>query len=368
MSDNCEIKSDLIQFFLENIDWWVNFFGSAIPLSYYREKAFPNMLHHPEQNDFWKNKLKEGRKRVMPAMQIIFRSLIENYFKEGQTVLEIGANDLDNHHSYLSQFFQSVPLAWTFSDAPAIAQRNRYASFDLSDTAPLEGGDLFDRVIGCNVLDTIPYADISMALEKIHLVLKPGQLFFHVADLNFFATSFLDACSLLDGVLFPASNSINSIYRIERDVYRRILEESRPLLSEMEMKFFQIWGQQNTQIQAYILNDAVQGLDVVPLSNAVRKVFCDHLQIIGQVEMFENELKKAAIDSGWEILESGFRSAVQDIFVQSLSFSNETKKFYNFYEQDLVDRGIIRTDERKMIPPGQERLQVKAHLWIARAL
>jgi hypothetical protein len=288
----------------------------------------------------------------------------DQYFGDSQTILEIGSGILEGNQSYLSGYFGSDrELLWTFSDIPQIAKHYtdsslKYLPINLtSDSWVQPVAHSFERVIGCNCLDTLSYADLPLAFQMIHQVLKPGRILIHVADLNFFISSFLESCIQQDFILLPSTTPLKTIYRIEKGEYERRLKRADGLLQDHEAQFLLFWGCQQPQTQAILINNSILYQDILTFSRKIENVFEGSLEVLSSSETFEYALKQAAQEQGWDILECGQRIAIKNQEVSSLEES------YNDYEQD---QGDYRMSKDSSIPQGWVRLKAHLHVFACR--
>ncbi|HEY4832186.1 MAG TPA: hypothetical protein VIH61_06465 [Waddliaceae bacterium] len=340
--------------------------------SFFREFIVPHHIRQPDLT--WMKNCYAKREKMEPVIQLLLSTILKDLFchteeiskRSSQKVLEIGSGILNSdQQSYLSQFFVSFSnLSWTFSDVTAITKTypksSNHLSLNLLDKSSCKV-NLFDRVIGCNVLDTLPYQDFHDVFAKIHSLLQPNQLFVHIADLNLYLTAFIDACIQDNYVLLPGKNQAG-ICKISKDQYNAILEAAEHQLSKEDFTFLQDWQKQSPQIQAAILNDAlVDKWDLSSLIHKVQEVFGTSLQFISQVEMFENHLKSAAEKHKWRILKCEYVSGW--VKTQQLDLPPSPSK--NKPNVHVLDQGNLSSSFDETLPIGQEILSANIHVFIA---
>ena len=339
--------------------------------SFFREVIIPYRIRQPDLT--WMKNCYAKRQKMEPVIQFLLSTILKDLFchteemskTSSQKVLEIGSGILNSNQSYLSQFFVSFSnLSWTFSDVTAITKTypkgSNHLSLNLLDKSLCEANP-FDRVIGCNVLDTLPYQDFHDVFAKIHSLLQPNQLFVHIADLNLYLNAFIDACIQDNYVLLPSENQ-TGIYKISKDQYNAILETAKHQLSKEDFIFLQDWQKQSPQIQASILNDAlVEKWGLSSLIHKVQEVFGTNLQFISRAEIFENHLKSAAEKNNWRILKCDYVSG--SIKTQQLDLlPSPYKKKLNVH---VLNQGNLYSSFDETLPIGQEILRANIHVFIA---
>lgn len=248
----------------------------------------------------------EIRRLFKVALTDIYRQLFTP--TSSSSVLEIGSGKLnEQQESYLSQLFPTV-ASWTFSDVDKKAEQQqsltskKYIALDLTHPCPQALVGSFDYVVGCNVLDTLPYVDLKKAFKTISQLLKPGSgQFIHFADLNFYYDAFIDVCAHFDQetVLFPpAKLNERGVYRISKHDYERILKERKNDLSNEEQNFLIEWGNQGPALQAVMIREiAINCLSVVQLAQRIQPLFSSVLESIVCSELFQDYLKKAVSEN-----------------------------------------------------------------------
>lgn len=352
-------KKTNFHFFEQQINHWSTVFKNRIPISFYKEIVLPRLKK--ESDTTWKAETLYFRNKIKPAIQSLAHSLLKDYFQDKHTVLELGAGPLHEGESYISGLFRPYQaFDWTFSDCTGEGE----LTLDLTDGFSWNGQP-FDRLVGCNILDTLPYCDLKMAFIKLRGLLQNDQIFLHFADLNFFTTAFLDACTINGYVLFPASNEIESIYRLPLHLYKDTLRQQRSLMrdrespsfSEEELHFLELWGNQSLQITAIAINNAfMTKQDMEPLANLARLVFGNRLEKIHIQQCFESHLRQAATNAGWMIEECGFRSESVDIYLSQGAINNCF----------TADPFGYKVSWDATIPPGWERITSKIHVFAAK--
>lgn len=348
-----------INFLISYINEWHKRVGNADdrPPSIYKELLKDKIL----DPDFsWEKNAIIARSKVKPVMSIIFENLIKDYFEKDQSILEIGSGNLKDNQSYLSAFFNE--RNWMFSDIHALSRTHRtnphYLTLNLTDDTTLNIAEhSFDRIIGCNVLDTIPYSDFPKIFKKLKLLLKPRQLFLHVADLNFYCNAFLDACDDPKFVLLPSAVSSRKIGRILRSRYNEVIENSESKLSKQEFNFLKQWGKQDTRIQGAILGDAILiPVNLTSFHKRIKELFGDELEFLVLQNVFETHLKEAAGANGWKVIECGFRSEAKDFEKENPA---DPTNYFELNQGQLLG-GIVQS-----IPEGTLRMKAKLHVFAA---
>lgn len=336
--------------------------------SFFRTIIVP---YHIQLPDFkWKERCNPKRIKMAPVIQYLILTAVKDIFSHtekkpaitSQKVLEIGSGTLNsNQQSYLSQFFvSSSNLDWTFSDVTAITKnypKNKsHLPLNLLDQSSCNTHP-FDTVIGCNVLDTLPYQDFQKIFQKINSLLKPNQYFVHIADLDLYLSAFIDVCIKDNYILLPTNSGL---CRISKNQYNTILEKVKGELSKEDFSFLQNWQAQSPQIQGAILNDALMDKwDLSSLINKVQKIFQNHLESINQVEIFEKHLKSAAEKNNWRILKCQYITGYVKTQQLDLSLSNNKTNTYK------LDQGSLFSSFDEKLPIGQEVLEANIHIFIA---
>jgi hypothetical protein len=339
---------------------------TCVARSFFREMIVPYRIRQPDLT--WMKNCGAKREKMEPVIQFLLSTILTEEMSKtsSQKVLEIGSGILNsNQQSYLSKFFISFSnLSWIFSDVTAITgtypKSSNYLSLNLLDKSLCKANP-FDTVIGCNVLDTLPYQDFHEVFAKIHSFLQPNQLFVHIADLNLYLTAFIDACIQDNYVLLPSENQ-TGIYKISKDQYNASLETAKHQLSKEDFIFLQDWQKQSPQIQASILNDAlVDKWDLSSLIHKVQEVFGTNLQFISQEEIFENHLKSAAEKNNWRILKCEYVSGW--VKTQQLDLPHSPSK--NKLNVHVLNQGHLSSSFDETLPIGQEFLSANIHVFIA---
>lgn len=248
----------------------------------------------------------------------IFKTPLTNLYKQlfqptsSSSILEIGAGQLnEQQHSYLSQLFPHL-TSWTFSDVVQKAEHyqlstsKRCIALDLTQPCLESLIGSFDYIVGNNVLDTIPYADLEKAIKTIGQLLKPGRgQFIHFADLNLYSDAFIDACMKFDenNVFLPSQNiKASYILCVSKSEYERILQEQKDSLSDEEYRFFIEWGQQGPALQAMSIHEIILNkFSVIQIAQRIRFLFKPVLQKVKRNQLFEEYLKKAIHENNLEI-------------------------------------------------------------------
>lgn len=335
-----------------------------VPASIYKEMLLPQRRRAPDHA--WEEQAATARGIAEPALRELLAPLVRDHFHEGQRVLEVGAGTLARGRSYISRYFDGVPLSWTVSDTAEVLRRSKDQAaerleLDLtSGTAPAAATP-FDRAVASNVFDTLPYVDFATALATVHRQVKKHGLFLHVADLNFYVNAFLDACGAPGQVLFPGPEPHKMLHALSKEAFRQRLEESKNALTADEAKFLAAWGKSEPQVQAVVIGDAfLTKVDMSSLSRRVESAFEGHLQRLPQIGVFQRALVAAAAQSGWQVLECGFR--VAEVTVPKRSHAGGD---FNRFE---LDEGAVTGALDPAIAAGQERVRAKAHVFLARSL
>lgn len=250
--------------------------------SFYKELVLPTQKRRSDLS--WKEKTQTLRKKHQAAFFSFLNEKLSPILQEHEKILEIGSGPIDQGESYLSALIKRIgTFDWILTDQNDL---------DLTDSLPWNK-DPVDQVIGCNVLDTLAYSDFKIAFQKIHTILKKEGHFIHLADLNFFTTSFLDACSQKNEVLFPASNSLVTLYSLTQ----------AECLHTPAHPFLLLWAQQSTQTQAIALNNAfLLKIDLSPFANLVKTNFGNSLKKIDFKKELEDSLLAAAHASQFKLL------------------------------------------------------------------
>ena len=361
------IEPQLVRHLSEVLRRWDNQLKKrGVPASIYKELLLPHRWEQPDLG--WEQGAVQARAIAGPALRALLAPLASQHFGAGQSVLEVGAGTLDRGRSYVSRYFDHLPsLSWTMADAPTVARRareqvpaERYLELNLTAAESPPRLASFDAAVASNVFDTLPYADFGAALETIRRMLKPGRVFLHVADLNFYVNAFLDACGAPGNVLFPSAESHRLIHVVPKDIYGQVLQASAPRLAEEERAFLETWGAQRPQIQAVVIGDAVLSkVDLSSLHRSSQTIFAGHLGSLQQVGLFQRSLVIAAARGGWSMLECGFRVAEVTLPRRPL-----TSGPFNRHE---LDEGTVIGRRDATLPEGQEKVRAKVHVFLARS-
>lgn len=241
--------------------------------NFYKETILPKVL---ASNAWWRPGFLEERscnREINFRIQVIVK---EVFSPSTDKILEVGCGELetlehlpDYKFSYLSRIFYGVE--WVFSDHPEAKTHDLVVAYDLTKKPPFS--EKFESVIGCNVLDTIPYADLTAALGSIRDVLKPKGVFLHLATSNFYTTAFVEACSKLSDVLLPGPDQ--EIYQLSLQEVQAVI--NGPDATEIEKEMLAKWINKATHIQACVINDRFMGVAVGPeqvhLQNRMKVLF-----------------------------------------------------------------------------------------------
>ncbi len=331
-----------LQYYEEQIATFTKMFGNTPPRSFYQEMVLPQLRKQP--NLAWKENTRSVRKKLEPATKAILNDLQEKYLSHSSDLLEIGCGPLLNHESYLSRLFGTQrSFNWNFSDL--LATRENF-SLDLTDQKRWKG-PVFDAIVGCNSLDTLPYSSFESAFKKMSSILRPNGTLLHLADLNFFTTAFMDACAQKGGVLLPASDSLETLYYLPQNDFLRLLKPSEP-----HFELLSKWSVLHPQIQAIILNNAfISHQDLTPLI----PFDTTHLEKLRIQDLFENYLQKAAAANNWKVLHCGTLNAQTEVDLTPGSSANS-------FDSDLLS---TCEEWRSDVPLGKERIKSTVHVFAA---
>lgn len=361
------IAPELLRYFSDMLSrWHARLPHGRVPASIYKELLLPHRLRAPDLA--WESQAAKARGIAEPAIRAILEPLTAAYFADGQRLLEVGAGTLAGGRSYISRYFNHLPrLSWTTSDTSEVLKRwsgqlEPGTFFELNLTGePARSPDVqpFDGAVASNVFDTLPYADFTAALATIARLVRPGQVFVHIADLNFYVNAFLDACGTAGSVLFPSAAPHKLIHAISKDGYRAALAAARPDLTAVESAFLKSWGTQHPQILSAVIGDAfLTGKDMSSFAQRVEHVFAGKLRPLQQIGLFQRSLGAAATQTGWSVLECGFR--VSEVVLPRRSLIDGP---FNKHE---LDEGAVIGRVDPSIPAGLEKMRAKVHVFVAR--
>ncbi len=323
-----------------------------------------------EKSNPWENEklwngytvAKSMRDKFKEPIASIFRSIANKYDLPNSRILEIGSGLLENNQSYLSS---RIPHKdWTFSDliVRKDSENPKYYSFNLLKKPPSLIG-LFEMVIGCNVIDTIPYDKHSDIFSKISSVLKPNGFFIHYADIQLLTNTFYNALNdnYSNFVLLPGREVSTKIYKITRKQFNDALESHQKSLSDEEKKFFSIWGKQTTLYQALTLfkvDKTGSQEDRTSLLQRIEKIFSPSLEIIDSRELFGSSVQVAAKKNQLDVVRCGMES-------KTTFFETKNDPLFNFTSINMGFQTIYRC---YVLAPGISALEASVHTIVLQKL
>lgn len=270
-------------------------------------------------SDFTRNDKKEENPELWYSfskcmeLREIFKQEIQSICNEVATsvnlselkVLEIGSGKIPNSsQSYLSNML--ISRSWVFSDFFPASSKNLpkpYLKFDLIKGCT-KSNDIFDCIIGCNVLDTLSYNKMTSVFHNISQLLEPNGLCIHFSDLPFWADSFFEAIAEEneDYTFLPTIDLSNSAYRIKNKNFQQILKEKEKFESQEEIDFFTYWGNQRNVLQAATLWKLASSEPLqTNLIDRINSIFSTNLELICSQELFTNSIDKAATANGFTV-------------------------------------------------------------------
>lgn len=288
----------------------------------------------------------------------IFCNLAYPYLRN-KNILEIGCGKIEKNCSYLSSFFPEH--SWTFSDFyPAPSHNLKYIKWDLTDNSA-KIDDQFNSIVGCGVLDTVPYSSLSKIFQKFSLMLKPNDTCIHFSDLAFHLNQFYDRVIEQNPncVFLPHRDYTNKINKIKKADFNKILKENANLLSPHEMHYWKFWGEQRPVLQAITIYDSCKefGLsDTRNLCQRTTEIFSSSLETVESDIMFPKELKFAAENNGFTVDVCEFRSHVVATNLPEGEVCN--------YE--LYSPGYYKYFDCLALDPTIKIFNAKVHVFVAR--
>ncbi len=310
------------------------------------------------------------REKYRQAIQSIFRESTKHLNLEECDILEIGSGDIfkiesdGRISSYLSNLLPH--RSWIFSDYPARAAKynlintsSKYIGIDL--TSPIPNLKM-NCIVGCNVLDTVPYHQLKQVFSNIAKVLKPNEVCIHFADLNLLTTTFFDAIAhkYPESIAFPAPMRQRCCIQISKIEFNRILAEKKDQLSAQEIDFLTQWGLQDIRLQltSMVVVDGAQQAERDSFVDRIQTIFSPHITIIDSLDLFEQYLKHAAAQTGFIVEKCGFEKA----FVSCRQLIPGTENHHIF------SRGIEKSFNNPTLKIDEELIESDAHVFIMRKL
>lgn len=235
----------------------------------------------------------------------VFKCIKKQYLHNAVKILEIGCGTLIGQEaSYLSTKL-NLHSNCIFSDHPtskAIQQSKKVTPFDITCGQPFNRK--FDRIIGNNVIDTLPYKKIALAMRSISETLSQDGLFIHLTDQEFYCPTFYDACRDEDVILLPGSNK-EIIYQISRDLYEATLEDKKSEIPRDEYLQLKQWAEATTQFQVASINDANfdKKLNFSLLNWRVQQIFgIEKIETIHKTTLFTKTITAAIQQNGMNVI------------------------------------------------------------------
>jgi hypothetical protein len=309
------------------------------------------------------------RQKYSPLIEKICKRIAKEFQLQNADVLEIGSgifyedpisNKID---SYLSRIFPY--RKWTYSDFPQVAFQFamqtsvNYIPFDLTDMGDKKTGS-FNAILGCNVLDTIPYDKLSKAFSNISKMLKPKDVCIHIADLNLYANPFYEmiAQENAESIILPAKERHHNIYIIQKKDFNQILKEKANQLSSQELNFFDYWSRQNSILQAASLMnfDGCPQKGRSQMVERIENIFSSKLKEVNSQTKFEFYLEEAAEKNGFKIVKCGLDS--EYLIEQNDSASTEQ----NYH---LLINGYENVSKCFALAPRVTYKEAYVHIFIA---
>jgi len=300
---------------------------------------------------------------------------IRALFSSGTKFLEIGAGKITSNnvdtHSHLSRFF--LDSDWTFSDIydPRHAPNANYRKFDLTDDS-VGSLESYDCVIGCQVLDTISFDKLSTVVKTIGKLVNPNGYLIHLADLNYFYVSYLNACASgkPNSVLFPGSrpsyDTPFNLLRIDKKVYDGILEDNASDLDEMEKTILKDWGKRSIYTQAKAINICLhtdQSYKSKEIEDRIVEIFGSSIEKISIEDPFENSLKSAAQENGFNVV---CCEAIEDtILVDADYFAEKDQVLGGSGNSIDLRNGCLHWSNSDSVPQGKVLLSGNIRVFIA---
>ncbi|MBA2728472.1 MAG: hypothetical protein H0U49_09920 [Parachlamydiaceae bacterium] len=307
------------------------------------------------------------RNAFIAPYTVVFNNIANKYNLHQLNVLEIGAGKIqhvmgkNSPESFLSGI---IPYqSWKFSDIYSPSSKGilnkQYIQFDLlNSSAKID--TKFNCVVGCNVLDTLPYDMLVTAFENISKVIKPGDVCIHFADQNFFGNIFFDALAKdsTDCVYLPANEQLNSVYKIDRSDFLQLLKEKSHVLSSQEISLFKYWVMQKRLLQVFstwkFVSNEIQGSE--NLIDRINEIFSSKLETISSQEVFPQKLQEAAEINGFtvEVCSDAHATVVVELTKnENMNYGLSNQKF------SLAFRCYV-------LKPNIKLLNVQAHIFVAR--
>jgi hypothetical protein len=312
------------------------------------------------------------RVKYAPLFEKICNKISNEFQLKDANILEIGSGklfvDLFSYqkHSFLSYMFSDC--TWTYSDIPVIAFQNagttseKYIPVDLIGTVDKVEGS-FNAILGCSVLDSLPYDKLSKAFSNISKMLKPKDLCIHIADLNLFSNPYYEkvAQENADSVLLPGKDlTNNAIYIIKNQDFTQILKKKKDQLSSKELSFFDHWSRQSVTLQAATLMDfdCVYREGRSQLVERIENIFSTKLKEENIQNKFDSYFKKAAEKNGFAIVKCGLDSE----YLIELDSGNNRQNYH------LFKNGLEHFSKCVPLAPNLIYKEAYVHIFIAKKM
>lgn len=316
----------------------------------------------------------ERRTCFRMPLQTIYSRLIERCQLQASRILEIGCGKLnEKNQSYLSSLMPH--RSWFFSDTARLAALHPNLRQVNIITAEQKINELFSCVIGSCVVDTFSYEMFPQIFKNIAKHTLPGGYFIHVADMDLQAEAFYEACTRgrTDHVFFPTGSSSEKLYCIKKQKYEQILKEkvTQRLISHEEFDFFSYWGSYHSYHLIESLPD-IQSLgstlepagtekeakSINKLGKRFFEIFSTDIETINAVQIFEQSLKEAATQNGFEIASCGSET----VTTEGKPLQNHTYNYYRLIHGHMIPYKIY------VLNPSITLWSATTHVFVARLI
>lgn len=336
--------------------------------SYYQTGYAQNL--NSEDVDW--NDQPESRELFRSCMQKIIWRISREYIQKTDTILEIGSGCVNNSSkmSYLMSFFPSfIQEKTTQSDGnPHIVRQAQssqiktsyiYLNFLKPPLKDSPKGSPFDKIIGCNVIDTIPEEDLITSLKTIKSLLKPKGTFIHFCDLSPCRNRFIaNFCYQTEEIAFPLVDKENFIGLQCLSI--NSLKDGLSLIIPENHKAFLQWYINLSSLEREIMLALMLDYKeiIFKLSSLVQEYFPSNRKVFLK-DYFNQKMQEVFQSAGLEY--ESFIEEESDI--KEVNTQNPQQLAFNQY---LSDQGCYIKNKIYVLQKGYMQYISRVHLIIAK--
>ncbi|MDF2577173.1 MAG: hypothetical protein K0S74_657 [Chlamydiales bacterium] len=387
--ERLQVEQENLQVTISTIKQALNLIESQMDSKFATYERPPRNYH-----EFFKYllKAKEGfntkqfsasRITIKESITAIVSEVVNTFFKSPQSIVELGSGALDlQGNSWLMQHMPS-----TIQDHVEPTEANNYfvnlrntkkqslRLLDGSEVSKHYSDNSLNGIVSSSFLDTLDEEDLLATLGQSYKTLKERGTFIHFAALEPYIDTFLSAHCTESIIYFPSminnDFSFTQLQVINRKCYLEYLNQlGQQNIEILGLDFLKEFG----NLSPIYLDTVWQMLRTDPrigrkqrefttsyLARSMKALNPPGLTIVDNNDFFEKRVHKGLEDTGFNILEFGYREISQ--FTQR---RKDLPKKYEGYNHFYSDHGKFTYKFVAPIAPNLVYQYVKMHIIIAK--